>query len=78
MNVEQAIRKAADTAGKSLNAVSREVGKNDNYLSVTFGRGSVPKADTLAQLANACGYHLALLPAGTDAPGAIVIDPPAE
>ncbi len=78
MNVEQAIRKAADTAGKSLNAVSREVGKNDNYLSVTFGRSSVPKADTLAQLANACGYRLALLPAGTDAPGAIVIDPPAE
>lgn len=74
MNVEQAIRTAAKIAGKSLNSVSRDVGKNDNYLSVTFGRGSVPKSDTLAQLADTCGYSLALVPSSHVPPDAIVID----
>lgn len=76
MQAYDAVRKAASQSGLSLNALSRAMGRPDNYLSAGASRGSTPKADTLAAMLKPCGYTLCALPDRDVPPGAIVIDPP--
>lgn len=77
MNTKDVLKHAADEAGMSMIAVSKAMGRNDNYMSVTMSRGSTPKADTLAAMLDVCGYDLAAVPRSCGLPdGSLVIDPP--
>lgn len=78
MEVYEAIKHAADSAGMSLASVSKEVSNSANYISNAMARGSVPSTTNAARMLAACGWSLMAVPPGSDAPGAIVIDPPAE
>lgn len=78
MEIYDAIKHAAETAGLSLAAVSKEVSNSPNYISNAAARGSVPSTTNAARMLAACGWSLMAAPPGSDAPGAIVIDPPAE
>ena len=60
MNTLEAIRRMCDEAGLTTVQVSERLGKSRAYVGATLSRGSVPKADTLAQIAQACGYTLVL------------------
>ena len=44
----------------STTQVSAALGKSRAYVGATLSRGSVPQADTLSQIASACGYELVL------------------
>jgi hypothetical protein len=48
------------TSGKGTVQVSRELGKSKAYVSATINRGNVPRVDTLAEIAKACGYKVVL------------------
>jgi transcriptional regulator with XRE-family HTH domain len=70
----EAIRHMCDEAGMTTVQVSEALGKSRAYVGATLSRGSVPKADTLSQIAQACGYRL-ILESDTDR---IQIDPSEE
>lgn len=76
MNTDEVMRTVADKAGMPLYQVSRAMGRNDNFISATLGRGSTPKADTLAAMLGVCGYSLAAIPHADVPDTALVIDPP--
>ncbi|MEG2934552.1 MAG: helix-turn-helix transcriptional regulator [Gordonibacter sp.] len=76
MQTYEALRQAARLGGLSLNKVSRALGKPESYISSAISRGSVPRCDTMARMADVCGYSLALLPRDKVPPDALVIDPP--
>lgn len=78
MNTNDAIKQVASNAGMSMIGVSKAMGRNDNYMSVTLSRGSVPQADTLAAMLDVCGYSLAAIPHADVPDTALVIDPPSE
>lgn len=60
MNVKQAIDKMCEEAGKSQRTVSKEIGRNPSFLSTSMSKGSVPRVDTMAAIARACGFELVL------------------
>lgn len=60
MQTIEAIRHMCDQAGMTTVQVSEALGKSRAYVGATLSRGSVPKADTLSQIAQACGYRLVL------------------
>ena len=60
MRVDEAIRHMCEATGGGTVTVSKAMGKTRSYLSALLSRGTVPKADTLAQIAQACGYELVL------------------
>lgn len=61
-------------SGKPKEVLSREMGRGSNYLGVTTTRGSIPKTDTFAEIADVCGYDLKL--EKRDGTETIIIDPP--
>lgn len=63
MNASDAMRKMIETSGKSGRQVAREIGRSDSFVSSTLAQGVCPRADTLAKVANACGYELVIVPA---------------
>ena len=58
MNTEDLIRHMCAKSGKSLRAVSVKINKSPNYISSIFGKDATPNVNTLAEIANACGYVL--------------------
>ena len=60
MKTTDAIRRLCESSGMGTIEVSQAMGKSRGYLSATISRGNVPRADTLAQIAQACGYELVL------------------
>lgn len=66
MNTNDAIRVAAERGGVGLNELSRRVGRSGGYVTGMLSRGSVPRADTLALLARACGGRLVIRGLGDD------------
>lgn len=50
-----------DVSGKGTIEVSSEIGRAKSYVGGILSRGSTPQADTLAEIAEACGYQLALI-----------------
>lgn len=75
MDAKQALRSLVDNSGKSQRAISRELGKTDNYVSALFSMGRAPGSDLMAAIAQACGYTLALVPHSSALPsGSIVLD----
>jgi len=73
MEALKAINTVIAKSGKSKMQVARDMGKSDYYVTALTGRGSVPKADTLALIAEACGYCLQLV--SDDGKETITIDP---
>ena len=73
MQVKEAIGFVIDESGKSRYAISRDLGKGRNYVYKLFERDSNPAYDTLASIANLCGYDLALVK--RDGSNTIILDP---
>ncbi len=82
MKAQDAIKEVVTASGKSQAGVSKAVGKTRNYVNALVAQadatGGTLGCDTVAGIADACGYSLAVIP-HADVPGsALVIDPPKE
>ena len=60
MGVSDAIRRMCEESGQGVVGVSQQLGKSKMYLSGMISRHTVPRVDTLAQIAKVCGYKLVL------------------
>lgn len=60
MQAKDAVAELVALSGKSAITVSREMGRADAYISMTISRKSIPKLDTFAEIAAACGYEVVL------------------
>ena len=78
MDTIETNRAAADRSGTPLTHIGLALGKRANYFSSAASRGSIPKADTLADMLAPCGYVLAAVPADEVPASALVIDPRVE
>lgn len=76
MEAMNALATAAKTAEVPTTHIGPKMGKGANYFSAVKSRGSVPRCDTMAAMADVCGYKLALIPRDKVPPSAVVIDPP--
>lgn len=56
--------------------VARLMGRDVNYISSTVSRRSIPRTDIMSEIADVCGYDLALIK--RDGTETIIIDPPDE
>lgn len=74
MKADQVLPNIVEKSGMKKRAISRAIGKHENYLAVTLQKKSVPQIDTMAAIANAMGYELVLRKPGEE----IVIDPPGQ
>ena len=54
--------------------LSVAMGRNRNFLSASFAKGSIPRVDTLAKMADIMGYRV-ILESDSDR---IEIDPPKQ
>ena len=61
MKTGEAIRHMCEVAGKGTVEVSGDIGRGRSYVGSILSRGSTPQADTLAEIAEACGYELVLI-----------------
>ena len=61
MHAKDATKHVITNSEKTMRAVAVEMGKSPMYLSGVTSRGSVPKLDTFAAIAAACGYKLQLV-----------------
>lgn len=62
VDATEAMRAIIEGSGKSGRQVAREIGRSDSFVSSSLAQGVCPRADTLARVARACGYELALVP----------------
>lgn len=60
MDAHSIIRSMAADADLSMREISRMIGKSPNYIGAMFGQDSTPRADTLAEIAGACGFKVVL------------------
>lgn len=65
MDAVTAIQGMVEVSGKSQREVSQEIGKVPTFIGTTVYRRSSPRADTLARIAEACGFQLVLEGHGT-------------
>lgn len=72
MDATSAIRQMLATSGLSARAASSMMGMNNRYVGGILFKDTVPKVDTLAAIADVCGYDLILMP--RDGACFIVID----
>jgi len=78
VSTKDAIKLLGALVGKSLAAISRDMGyRMPTYLVNMVARGSV-KADILARIAEVCDYELMLVPKGTEIENSITIKGDAE
>lgn len=75
MNAYDALKSAGAIAGVPMYKIGRELGKPDSYVSNGMARGSSPRCNTMAAMAEVCGYRLALVPVCSLPDDALVIDP---
>ena len=54
--------------------ICRRMGRSKRYLSANMARKSIPKVDSAAAIAKACGYELCVVPADEVPESAFVID----
>ena len=62
MNANDAMRAMIEASGKSGRQVAREIGRSESFVSSTLAQGVCPRADTLARVAEACGYKIVIVP----------------
>lgn len=60
MNTRDAIERMCELGEKSQRTVSKEIGRNPTFLGTTLSKGSIPRVDTMAAIAKACGFELLL------------------
>lgn len=60
MNAKEATKYVIQASGRPMRALAVEMGKSSMYLAGVTSRGSVPRLDTFAEIARACGYSLVL------------------
>lgn len=58
MKTTEALRAVVRASGKSAIQISREIGRQPNYVSSLLHSGSVPSCETFASIAAACGASL--------------------
>lgn len=58
MDAKQLIQTMMKDSGTTGVGLSRAMGKTDGFVSATLARGSVPKVDTFAAMADAMGYEV--------------------
>ena len=68
MDTLLAIREMGARSGVTLADASRSMGRDRTYLNAALSRGSVPRADTLAEICDAMGYELQAVPKGGGEP----------
>ena len=73
MDAYEALKEAGDRSGVPMYKIGRALGKTDSYVSNGMARGSSPRCDTMAKMAEACGHSLALVPGGDLPDSALVI-----
>jgi len=64
------------SSGKSMYSMSIELGRSRNYVAQLIQNKSASQVDTVAAIADVCGYDLLLRKRSDGAE--IVIDPPSE
>ena len=64
----------AEREGLSLYRISKEMGRNPNFLSSASGRGSSPSCATMAEVLSHCGWKLVAVPSDSIPEGGIVIN----
>lgn len=69
-----AVKLAAANNGVSMYAVAHGMGVTPQSIATTAGRGSNPRADTLARMLEQAGYTLCAVPSDDVPPDALVID----
>ncbi|MBR3224385.1 MAG: helix-turn-helix domain-containing protein [Atopobiaceae bacterium] len=62
MNANDAMRAMIEASGKSGRQVAREIGRSESFVSSTLAQGVCPRVDTLARVAEACGYEIVIVP----------------
>ena len=62
MDASKALRTMVEASGLTHRQIAHGLGKYDSYVSQILTRSNAPGADTLASIAHACGYRLALVP----------------
>ena len=72
MDATSAIRQMLATSGLSARAASSMMGRAETFIKTILRRNSSSRVDTLAAIADVCGYDLILMP--RDGAGFIVID----
>ena len=65
MKATKAIRTMIERSGLTAIEVSQQMGRKENYISSLLSRGSSPTAETLASIAEACGWKLCLVSSET-------------
>lgn len=73
MQSKEALRTIVRESGQTLRSISTTIGRSQNYMAATVQNDSAPKADTIAEIADACGYDLLLRK--RDDGSEIIIDP---
>lgn len=75
MTFEEAAREMLYQARLSMRAASVKMDRSPSFLFTTLDKGSTPQLDTVCNLANVCGYRVALVPDTVDLPnGSIPLD----
>ena len=60
MDTTQAIKQMMQDGGTTATQLSLGLGKHRNFVTTTFAKGSTPRADTLAKMAEVMGYERVL------------------
>lgn len=74
MDAYEALKEAGARSGMPMYKVGRALGKTDSYVSNGIARGSSPRCDTMAKMAEVCGHELALVPSDDMPESALRID----
>ena len=61
MDAINAIRVMIKRSGKRQTQVSEDIGRSYSYVGTVLAKACPPQVDTLAAIAAACGYRLALI-----------------
>lgn len=71
----EALKRVCKNSGRTSYAIAKAIDRSPSFISQTLRQASKPTADTLALIAGACGYRLALIPKSEELPpDAIEID----
>lgn len=74
MNAKEVFRHVVDNSGLSRAGLARSMGRTTSYFTNVLSRGSVPKLDTFAEIADVSGYDL--LVRHRQSGEEILVDPP--
>lgn len=74
MQVNQVVSAVVSNSGMSYNAVSAKLCKSREYARNIAVRASAPRLDTVADIADVCGYDLQLVRRDTGA--TVTVTPP--